>query len=135
MHQPTVFAFLQGSKPPKYHGTHSVNDPPFGDKELSNIMTQTGIDWLRESSSTYENLTLSAHMNLAVKNGIGFHSEAQEIKAKHIGLLKEYTGVEQLTAIKQLFVVFQIATLSVKHQFPTVLSFGHLNSCNLLLSM
>ena len=82
-------------------------------------MTQTGIDWLRESSSTYENVTLSAHMmNLAVQNGIGFYSEAQEIKAKHFGLLKEYTGVEQLTAIKQLFVVFQIATLSVKHQFP-----------------
>ena len=82
-------------------------------------MTQTKIDWVRESSSTYENVTLSAHMmNLAVKNGIGFHSEAQEIKAKHIGLLKEYTGAEQLTAIKQLFVVFQIATLSAKHQFP-----------------
>ena len=119
VHQPTVFAFLQGSKPPKCHGTHSENDPPFGDKELSNIMTQTGIDWVRESSSTYENVTLSAHMmNLAVKNGMGFHSEAQEIKAKHIGLLKEYTGAEQLIAIKQLFVVFQIATLSVKHQFP-----------------
>ena len=57
-------------------------------------------------------------MNLAVKNGVGFHSEAQEIKAKHIGLLKEYTDAEQLTAIKQLFVVFQISTLSVKHEFP-----------------
>ena len=52
VHQPTVFAFLQGSKPPKCHGTHSENDPPFGDKELNNIMTQAGIDWLRESSST-----------------------------------------------------------------------------------
>ena len=82
-------------------------------------MTQTRIDWVRESSSTYENVPLSAYMmNLAVKKGIGFHSEAQEIKAKHIGLLKEYTDAEQLTAIKQLFVVFQIATLSVKHQFP-----------------
>ena len=119
VHQPTVFAFLQGSKPPKYHGTHSEDKPPFGDKELSNIMTQTRIDWVLESSNTYENVTLSAHMlYLAVKNGLGFHSEAQEIKAKHIELLKEYTGAEQLTAIKQLFVVFQIATLSVKHQFP-----------------
>jgi len=82
-------------------------------------MTQAGIDWLRESSSTYENVTLSAHMiNLAVQNGIGFYSEAQEIKAKHFDLLKEYTSVERLTAIKQLFAVFQIATLSVKHQFP-----------------
>ena len=52
VHQPTVFAFLQGSKPPKCHGTHSESDSPFGDKELSNLMTQTGVDWLRESSST-----------------------------------------------------------------------------------
>ena len=119
VHQPTVFAFLQGSNPPKYHGAHSEDKPPFGDKELSSIMTQTRIDWVLESSNTYENVTLSAHMlYLAVKNGLGFHSEAQEIKAKHIELLKEYTGAEQLTAIKQLFVVFQIATLSVKHQFP-----------------
>ena len=119
VHQPTVFAFLQGSKPPKYQGTHSEDRPPFGDKELSNIMTQTRIDWVLESSNTYENVTLSAHMlHLAVRNGLGFHAEAQEIKAKHIELLKEYTGAEQLTAIKQLFVVFQIATLSVKHQFP-----------------
>ena len=117
--QPTVFAFLQGSKPPNGHGTHSENDLPFGDKEFNHIMTQAGIDWLRESSSTYENVTLSAHMmNLALQNGIGFHTETQEIKTKHIELLKEYTGVEQLTAIKQLFVVFQIATLSVMHQFP-----------------
>ena len=70
-------------------------------------MTQMGIDWLRESSSTYENVTLSAHMmNLAFQNGIGFHTEAQEIKAKHIELLKEYTGFEATHSHQTTFCCF-----------------------------
>ena len=119
IHQPTVFAFLQGPKPLNEQHTHSTESLNFGDETFSSCLTQHGIEWLRASSKTYENVTLSAYMvKLAVQNGIGIHADTQEIKTKHIQLLQEYTGCEQLSAIKQLFVVFQIATLSVLHQFP-----------------
>ena len=119
IHQPTVFSFLQGSKPVNEQHTRTTESLHFGDEDFYSCLGQYGIEWLRASAKTYENVTLSAHMvKLAVQNGIGIRTDIQEIRTKHVQLLQEYTGSEQLTAIKQLFVVFQIATLSGLHQFP-----------------
>ena len=117
--QPMIFSFLQGSKPASEQHTRATKSLHFGDEGFYSCLDQYGIEWLRDSAYTYENVTLSAHMmKLAVQNGIGIRTDIQEIRAKHAQLLQEYTGSEQLTAIEQLFVVFQIATLSGLHQFP-----------------
>ena len=117
--QPMVFSFLQGSKSINEQHTRATKSLHYGDDEFYSCLSQYGLEWLRDSAHTYENITLSAHMiQLAVQNGIGFRTENQEIRTKHAQLLQEYTSSEQLKAIEQLFVVFQIATLSSLHQFP-----------------
>ena len=79
-------------------------------------LSQHGLEWLRDSAYTYENINLSAHMmRLAFQNGIGFRTENQEIRTKHAQLFQEYTASEHLKAIEQLFAAFQIATLSSLH--------------------
>ena len=117
--QPMVFSFLQGTKSTSEQHTRAIKSFHYGDEEFYSCLSQYGLEWLRDSAHTYESITLSAHMmQLAIQNGIGFRTENQEIRTKHAQLLKEYTGSEQLKAIEQLFVVFQIATLSSLHQFP-----------------
>ena len=117
--QPMVFSFLQGSKAIDEQRTRAAKSIHYGDEEFYSCLDQYGLDWLRESAHTYENITLSAHMmQLAVQNGIGCRTESQEIRVKHAQLLQQYTANERLKAIEQLFVVLQIATLSSLHQFP-----------------
>ena len=117
--QPMVFSFLQGTKPTSEQHTGAARSLHYGDQEFYSCLSQYGLEWLKDSAHTYESITLSAHMmQLAIQNGIGFRTENHEIRTKHAQLLQEYTGSEQLKAIEQLFVVFQIATLSSLHQFP-----------------
>ena len=119
IHQPAVFSFLQGGKLTNEKSALSTQSYHYGDEEFYTHLSQYGLEWLRDSAYTYENINLSAHMmRLAVQNGIGFHTENQEIRTKHAQLFQEYTASEHLKAIEQLFVVFQIATLSSLHQFP-----------------
>ena len=63
---------------------------------------------------------------LAVKNGLGFHSEAQEIKAKHIELLKEYTGAEQSYCYQTIICRFPDCNAQCKA--PISLRFYHLGT-------
>ena len=117
--QPTVFSFLQGNKSVNEQRTRSANSIHYGDEDFYSCLDQYGLDWLRESAHTYENITLSAHMiQLAVQSGIGYRTENQEIRIKHAQLLQEYIAVERLKAVEQLFIVFHVATLSSLHQFP-----------------
>ena len=68
--QPTVFSFLQATKTPNGEEAQKRTDTPFGDKSFSDILVQANMEWLRKSSITYENVTLSALMiNLAVECG------------------------------------------------------------------
>ena len=117
--QPLVFSFLQGSKSTNEQHTRATQSLHYGDEEFYSCLSQYGLEWLRDSAHTYENINLSAHMmRLAVQNGVGFRTENQEVRTKHAQLFQEYTANEYLKAIKQLFAVFQIATLSNLHQFP-----------------
>ena len=117
--QPLVFSFLQGSKSTNEQHTRATQSLHYGDEEFYSCLSQYGLEWLRDSAHTYENINLSAHMmRLAVQNGVGFRTENQEVRTKHAQLFQEYTANEHLKAIKQLFAVFQIATLSNLHQFP-----------------
>ena len=119
IHQPAVFSFLQGGKLTNEKSALSTQSYHYGDEEFYTHLSQYGLEWLRDSAYTYENINLSAHMmRLAVQNGIGFRTENQEIRTKHAQLFQEYTASGHLKAIEQLFVVFQIATLSSLHQFP-----------------
>ena len=77
--------------------------------------------WLRKSSLTFENAALSSRLlRSAVGSGIGFRVTEQEIKRKYLELLQVYASSDKLTAIEQLFTIFQVATLGPTHQF----SFG-----------
>ena len=117
--QPLVFSFLQGSKSTNEQHTRATQSLHYGEEEFYSCLSQYGLEWLRDSAHTYENINLSAHMmRLAVQNGIGIRTENQEVRTKHAQLFQEYTANEHLKAIKQLFVVFQIATLSNLHQVP-----------------
>ena len=99
--QPMVFSFLQGSKSIDEQQTRAAKSIHYGDEEFYSCLDQYGLDWLRESAHTYENITLSAHMmQLAVQNGIGCRTESQEIRAKHAQLLQQYTANERLKAIE-----------------------------------
>ena len=100
-------------------GATGTSNVPFGEKDFASALEQIRMEWLQDSASTYENVTLSAYMlKLAFQGGIGFHIDAQDIKRKYAELLREYTEAEKLTAIRQLFAVLQVATLSATHQFP-----------------
>ena len=119
VHQPMVFSFLQGSKAANEQHGRAAQAYHFGDEELYSGLSQHGLEWLRDSACTYENIHLSAHMlRLSLQNGIGFRTENQEIRTKHAQLFQEYTVNEHLKAIEQLFVVLQVATLSSLHHFP-----------------
>ena len=121
VHQPTVFSFLQATKVTDKHEVPRATTIPFSDTSLSHALEQMHLDWLHRSSLTFENVTLSSHMlRLAIGGGIGFRVTEQDIKRKYTDLLQEYTSSDKLTAISQLFVILQIATLGSTHQF----SFG-----------
>lgn len=119
--QPTIFSFLNVAKasPEVEQSRLRRPDIPFGDKDLTNVLTQIHLEWLIESSVTYENVALSARMlQLAVGSGVGFRLEDRAVKNKYAELLQEYTAVEKLTAITQLVTILQVATLGSTHQFP-----------------
>ena len=97
--QPTIFSFLNVAKasPEVEQSRLRRPDIPFGDKDLTNVLTQIHLEWLIESSVTYENVALSARMlQLAVGSGVGFRLEDRAVKNKYAELLQEYTAVENL---------------------------------------
>ena len=77
------------------------------------------MEWLRKSSITYENVTLSARMiKLAIECRIGSSIEVQSVRSKYVALLQEYTAEEKLAAISQFFTILQVATFGSTHRFP-----------------
>ena len=117
--QPTVFSFLQATKSPHREEAQRRTDTPFGDNSFSDTLLQANMEWLRKSSTTYENVTLSARMiKLAVECGIGSSIEVQSVRSKYAALLQEYTAEEKLAAISQFFTILQVATLGSTHRFP-----------------
>ena len=94
------------------------------------------MEWLRKSSTTYENVTLSARMiKLAVECGIGSYIEVQSVRTKYAALLQEYTAEEKLAAISQFFTIPRSLPLALHIASPTVSSYGHRSSFNPPLSM
>ena len=75
--------------------------------------------WLHHSSLTFENVALSSRLlRAAVGGGIVFRVTEQVIKSKYLELIRVYTSDDKLTAIEQLFSLFQVASLGPTHQFP-----------------
>ena len=117
--QPTVFSFLQATKTASREEAQRRTDTPFGDSSFSDTLVQANMEWLRKSSTTYENVTLSARMiKLAVECGIGSYIEVQSVRTKYAALLQEYTAEEKLAAISQFFTIPQVATFGSTHRFP-----------------
>ena len=117
--QPTVFSFLQATKTASREEAQRRTDTPFGDSSFSDTLVQANMEWLRKSSTTYENVTLSARMiKLAVECGIGSYIEVQSVRTKYAALLQEYTAEEKLAAISQFFTILQVATFGSTHRFP-----------------
>jgi len=89
--QPTVFSFLHAAKTSSNGEVSkpSETSAPFGDKDLTKVLTQMQLEWLLKSSITYENVTLSAHMlRLAVGYGVGYRLNVQAVKSKYTDLLR-----------------------------------------------
>ena len=117
--QPTVFFFLQATKTSVEDEVQRIIDTPFADKFFSDTLVQANMEWLRKSSITYENVTLSARLlKLAVECGIGSSIEIQSVRSKYVTLLQEYTADEKLAAIAQLYTILQVATFGSTHRFP-----------------
>ena len=117
--QPTVFSFLQATKTASREEAQRRTDTPFGDSSFTDTLVQANMEWLRKSSTTYENVTLSARMiKLAVECGIGSYIEVQSVRTKYAALLQEYTAEEKLAAISQFFTILQVATFGSTHRFP-----------------
>jgi hypothetical protein len=119
--QPTIFSFLNSTndKHETEHPHHRRTGAPFGDKVFADLLTLMHMEWLIQSSATYENVPLSSRMlQLALSKGVGARIEDRTVKNKYGELLYEYTAAEKLEAIMQLVTVLQVATLGSTHQSP-----------------
>ena len=118
VNQPTVFSFLQAAKTTDKRAMSKAMSVPFCDACLSQALEQAHMTWLQKSSLTFENAALSSRLlRSAIGSGIGFRVTEQDVKRTYPDLLQEYTSSDKLTAIEQLFTIFQVATLGPTHQF------------------